>query len=257
MRADEVERLLWEQAEGAISAADRERLAVALAADPRAARQRRDITACAELLAAVTDVPAPPALQASIERAIAARPYPRPRAAWREALAGLMVPQRRARLAWATAGVLLAVVTTALLVTDLGRAPGRGDERFYGALVPGRSTLSGAETALLPDGLGSLTLSARDGSLLCQLRLDRIVEGGVTLDVTGSGVTVGGFEADGVAASQIAAAPDAVGVASEGVGSVSLAVRAAATPQDVTVRVVAAGRTVFERKVGITSEAQR
>jgi hypothetical protein len=258
MRPEELDRLLWQDVEGELTAADRARLAAVLAADPDAARRRREVAACADLLAAVEEVPAPPALQASIERAVAARPHPRRRAAWREALAALFAPQRRTRLAWATAGVLVGVVATLLLLNgDPGRAPGGGDERFYGALVAGTAAPARPGTAALPDGLGSITLSVREGTLLCQLRLDRVVPGGVTLDVTGVGVTVGGFEADGVGASQIASAPDAVGVRVEGVGAASLTVRVGESPQDVTVRVVSAGGTVFERKVDITAASER
>jgi hypothetical protein len=257
MKPDELERLLWEQTDGEISATDRKRLTIALTADPDANHQRHDVAACADLLAAVGEVPVPPMLWAGIERTVAALPRPQAQRSWFASLCGLLVPQRRVRLAWAAAGVVVVVVTAVLLVVDLGQVPGVDNTRFYGSMVPGRSTLSGTETAALPDGLGALTLAQRDGSLLCQLRVDRTVDGGVTLDVTGTGVTVAGFEANGVVASQIASAPDAVGVAVEGVGSASLAVRAAAPPQDVTVRVVASGRTAFERRVSITGEAQR
>ena len=256
MRPDELDRLLWEQSEGAISAADRERLAVALAADPEADRQRRGVEACVELLAAVPEVPVPPALRPGIDRALAGREHPRVRVAQPSILERLLAPPQRPRLAWAAAGILFAVATTALLVTNSGPVAGGGDERFYGALVAGPVAPSGAETVLLPEGLGSLTLSGRDGALLCQLRLARAVEGGVSLDVTGSGVTVHGFESDGVAASQIASAANAVGVAIRGTGSATLVVRIAAPPQDVTVRITAAGRAVFERAVGITGGAR-
>ena len=144
-----------------------------------------------------------------------------------------------------------------LLSAEQGGAPGAGDGRFYGALVLQPGTLSGAETAALPDRLGSITLTPGEALLVCRLRLDRAVPGGVTLDIVGAGVTVAELKADGVAASRIASAPDAVAVALDGVGAVSLAAHAAGSRRAVTIRVVAAGTTIFEREVAIAGGAVR
>ena len=246
MSPDELERLLWEQAEGVIGAADRERLAAAVAADAEAERRRREVVACAELLAAVPPAPAPPALRASIAAALAALPQPRPRAAWRGRVAALFAPPPR--LAWAAAGALLAAAAALLLLADRGRV---GEERLVGAIGTGPGEARGAATVALPDGLGSLSWLARGRELLCQLAIDRAVPGGVTLDVTGAGVAVAGFEADGVAASQVATAPGAVGVAVDGTGAVSVSVRVAPEASEVTVRVLVAGRPVVERAVAV------
>ena len=255
MKPDELDRLLWDDVEGALDAAGRERLKAALAAEPAGERLRREVAECASLLAAVEAVPPPPDLHARIDRAIAAHPSHRPRPAWRSVWAGVLAPRHRMHLAWAA--VLVGAIAAALFVADGGRSQGAGNSRFAGALVPGLAPFAGPETADLADGLGALTLSVRDGSLLCQLRLDRPVDGGVRLTVTGGGVTPGAVETIGVTVTAIEPVPDTVGVEAVGVGSASLAVRVARKPLELAVRVEAGGRTVFARRVGTAGEGQR
>lgn len=255
MKPDELDRLLWDDVDGELDVAERERLEMALAAEPAGKRRRREVAECASLLAAVKAVPPPPGLRARIDRAIAARPSHRPRSAWRGVWDGVLAPRHRMHLAWAA--VLVGAIAAVLFLADGGRSQGAGNSRFAGALVPGLAPFAGPETADLADGLGALTLSVRDGSLLCQLRLDRPVDGGVRLTVTGSGVTPGEIETAGVTVTSIEPVPDTVGVEAAGVGSASLGVRLARAPQELAVRVDAAGRTVFARRVGIAGEGQR
>jgi hypothetical protein len=117
--------------------------------------------------------------------------------------------------------------------------------------------LAGPETSELPDGLGALTLSMRDGSLVCQLRLDRAAAGSVRVTVAGDGVTVAELAASGVTAVPIPAARDAVGAVVTGTGSLTLAARPARSPLELEVRVDVDARTVFARRVGIPGEGLR
>jgi hypothetical protein len=255
MKPDELDRLLWDDADGALDVAERERLEAALAAEPAGKRRRREVAECASLLAAVEAVPPPPDLRARIDRAIAARPSHRPRPAWRGVWDGVLAPRHRMHLAWAA--VLVGAIAAVLLLADGARLHDAGDSRFAGALLPEVVPFAGPETVDLADALGALTLSMRDGSLLCQLRLDRPADGGVRLTVTGGGVMPGAVETAGVSVTPIEPAPDTVGVVAVGVGSASLAVRVAGTRQELSVRVEAAGRVAFARRVGIVGEGQR
>ena len=255
MKPDELDRLLWDEVDEALDVAARERLEAALAAEPAGKRRRQEVAECASLLAAVEAVPTPPGLRARIDRAIAARPTALPRPAWRGVWAGVLAPRHRMHLAWAA--VLVGAIAAALFLADGGRSQGAGNSRFAGALLPGAVPFMGPETTELADGLGALTLSVRDGSLLCQLRLDRSVDGGVRLTVRGGGVTAGEVETAGVSVTRIEPAPDTVGIAAVGVGSASLVVRIARAPQDLAVRVDAAGGMVFARRVGIAGGGQR
>jgi len=256
MRTDELERLLWLDAEGELAAEERARLAALLAAHPAGERRRRDVAAFAELLAGVEDVPPPSGLAARIERAIAARPRPRPRAPWRGSLVRLLVRPHRAPLAWAAAGVLVAAAAVLLLATDPRRSP-HGDGRFVGALgaAPGEPA-AGAEEAL-PDGLGSIALTGGQGALVCRLRVDRAIPGGLTVVASGAGVTMRALGGEGAATRVLPAAPDRAGCAVEGPGLVELEVRAPAGADAVVVRVAAAGATVFVRRVDLGGAAPR
>jgi hypothetical protein len=255
MRPDELERLLWDDAEGALDAAGRERLQQALDAVPEGELRRQQVADFAALLGAVNAVAPPPELRARIDRALAARPQPRPRPTWRDALAAALAPRRRALLA--AAATVAVAVAAVLLLADAGRLPGAGDSRYAGALVPATAAPAEPETAVLPGGLGALALSVRDGALVCQLRLDRAAAGGVRLIVTGEGVTATALATDGVSAAPIPAGHDAVGAAVTGVGSLTLAARPARPPQALEVRVDVDGKQVLARRIEIPGEGRR
>jgi hypothetical protein len=245
VRPDELERLLWEQTEGTLSAADHARLDAYLAAEPTAERQRRDVKLIAGLLATVKEVDPPPALQKSIQTAILARPRPRPRLSLAGALQEMLAPKWRVRIAWAVVGMVAGVTATALIVADFGTTSRDDVARYYGSMAP---PTSGAPITLeLPGSLGAVTLQSEDGAVAVDLAVTRPIDGGVAVELSGAGLAVASCEGSG-ATSRVEASAD--GVLAELAGAGRLRMRTSLAPQtgSIVVRVSMAGRQIAERR---------
>jgi hypothetical protein len=247
MRPDELERLLWEQTEGTLSAADRARLEAYLAAEPTAERQRRDVKLIAGLLATVKEVDPPPALQTSIQIAILSRSRPRPRLALAVALQEMLAPKWRVRIAWAVVGLVVGVTATALIFADFGYTSRDDVSRYYGSMVPPAS--AGSFTLDLPHSLGALTLQSETGALDVDLAVTRQVDDGVAVELSGAGLAVASCEGSG-AASYLEVSADAVMARLDGAGRMRIRINLSPGTGDVVARVSVAGRKLAERRLG-------
>ncbi len=252
MKPDELERLLWEQTEGTITADERARLDAYLASDPTAERQRREVKAVAELLSSVGEIAAPPALQVRIETAVAARPRPRRRFSWSATLSEVLAPQWRVRIAWAVVGLVVGMTATALMVADFGHTSREDISRFYGTMASLKEAGEPPLSVELPDSLGMLALSARDGVLLVELEVARPVAGGVAVEVVGGGLTVVTFETGASAAGRVEAGPGSVVATVAGVGHVTAKIGFPSQAGTLAVRVAMAGKTIAERGLDVS-----
>jgi hypothetical protein len=252
MKPDTLERLLWEQAEGTISAEDRSRLDAELASDPTAERQRRGVKAVAELLTSVGEVTPPPSLHARIETALAARPRPRPRFSFTAMINEVLVPQWRVRIAWAVVGLVVGMTATALIVADFGHTSREDISRFYGSMATLDTAGAAALEVALPDALGTLTLSARDAMLTVDLEVARPVAGGVAVEVAGAGLAVVSFRAGTAAGGRVDASAEAVVATADGAGHLTTKIGLPTRTGVLSVRVAVAGKTVVERGLDVS-----
>jgi len=253
MRPDEVERLLWEQADGTISAADRERLEAAIGADPAGESGRRRVAALAGLLSSVEPVEVPVGLVQRIDRAVAALPLPGTRVSpWRSWIGELLQPRWRVRIAWTAAGLAVGIAAAVLLVSSLRSGPGEDVTRYYGAMTH-RSPLGDHGGLVLPldRGSGRLTLR-RDGSaLLLDLDVTLSEAGPVVLEIEGGGLALEGVLAGGPSSVEVSHDAGRIALAVEPVSRNELRLTVAAETAVLTVRVSAGERTVLEREVRV------
>jgi len=252
MRPNELERLLWEQTEETISADDRGRLEAYLAANPAAERQHRNVKAFAELLGSVGHVEAPPDLPARIEAAVATRPRPRPRFSWSAVVSEMLAPQWRVRIAWAVVGLVVGMTATALMVADFGRTSRDDISRYYGAMASLERAGAAPLSVELPDALGTLGLSARDGALLVDLEVTRPVAGGVSFEVAGGGLAVASFKASASASCRVDAGAGSVVATVDGAGHVTARIALPAQAGVVIIRVAAGGKAIVERGLDVS-----
>jgi hypothetical protein len=252
MKSDDLERLLWEQAEGTLAAEDRSRLEAELTANPGAERQRRGVKAVAELLTSVGEVAPPPSLQARIESALAGRARPRPRLSWAAMVSEVMAPQWRVRIAWAVVGLVVGMTATALMVADFGRTSRDDISRFYGTMATLETSGAASLEVALPDSLGTLTLAGREGKLVVDLEVARPVAGGVAVEVAGAGLEVVSFQAGTATAGRVDVSARAVVATAEGAGHFTTKIGLPTPSGVLAVRVAVAGKTVVARSLDVS-----
>jgi hypothetical protein len=245
MKQDELERLLWEQAEGSIAADERARLDALLAADPGAEQRRHGVMAVAEMLGSVAEVAPPPGLQGRITAAVAARQRSHPRASWSALVTDVLAPQWRVRIAWAVVGLVVGMTATALMVADFGHATREDISRYYGAMA--RPGAADGTVTPLPGGLGTISAGLAGGALALDLDVSREVGGGVRIEVAGGDLAVESFS--GTSASRVEVAPEAVAATLEEPGHLSVGIRVPQAAGAITVRIFADGKQILERSL--------
>lgn len=252
MTRRDIDRLLWELADGSISAADRARVEARLAADAAARERLAEIRSLSELLASVEELPVPEALPAGVERALAGRPAP-PRGSrvWAPWLDELFTPRWRVRLAWSAVGLAVGVACGVLLLSDL-RVQGDEDvARFYGSMGQASSRGQGGLVLELSDRAGRLTLRRDGQALLLDLEVNGRGPVPVVLEIEGSGLAVEGLLAGGRASVEVDRRASRIAMAVEPTSRTELRVTAPGEQATLTLRVKAGEGRFLERTVGV------
>jgi len=235
-----LERLLWEEIDGALSEAERSRLAERLEADGEARKLGDEVGEMARLLSDAEDVTPPPELRLRIRTALAERPVPgSPRSGrrpwWSPAAWGAGSSSRYAYLA---AGIVIGVVS--VLLVGRGMDSG-GSEALVGTVNVAADAAPGEwREFALGDARGSVRLR-RQGEIWT-----------AAFDVTpGPEISVRFLGADG-AVPLVGATSEAGGAALAGDGPRQRALEVyAARPGEGPIRLVveSAGRVLLEREL--------
>lgn len=245
MNAGEIERALWELAEGTIAPHERAEIEAYIAEHPQAASRLERIRTVSQLLASTPEVAPPEELQRAIEQALAALPQPQKRSrAWRATVRELLAPRWPVRLAWLAAGAAVAIVVISLMLSEHGRSAGRDVSKFYGALNG-----QGAAAVLvvdLPSLAGRLEVRKESAAMLFTLTAQRLVEG-AELVLEGEGLTVQGYRESRLAASDLSTSEGRVAVVFEGGGEGEVRLRVSSRGGPVRATVSASGAVIFDR----------
>lgn len=248
MSAADLERLLWDLADGTIGAEDRARLEAHLARHPEDRAQLDRIRALGDLFASIPEIEPPPALRRGIERALASRALPREEpASWTAVLRELVAPRWPVRLAWAAVGLVLGAGVILLMLSDLGRVAGRDETKFYGAMHEPTKDAGAAGLALeVPPSLGRLTVWRQNGELTFDLAV-RDAPRGAMLELAGDGMALVSFGEVGVSVSTLRMASGRLTVIVEEGGRIKVSVGSGGGP--VRARLSSGGTTVLDRLV--------
>lgn len=189
---DELEKLIWEEADEALSPAGRDRLAHLLATAPDAAVRRSEIARIRRQLSELPDVPPPAEMYESVRTALDAVRQERRREAPRRGTArsglsnwlrGASRGSWRLRYAYALLGAVIASLAVAWLSQPHEERDKLKEEYFYGSLSEARESWPGC---VLGDGLLSLERQGHSLIAVAQSADGVVLE--VTLEQAGRGM---------------------------------------------------------------------
>lgn len=177
MTDDSLERLIWEERDGEITAGDRERLSELARQRPEAENVRRQVDELDRILAAAADAEAPAGLEESIRQAIRSRPalVARPDLRVRRRL-----PVWAAHAAVLAAGLALGALAYHMVLLE---RPMGGDRDFAGSIATVQP-LEGSRHLQL-DGLADVAVAQAGGVIV--LEVEPTVDRPVRLELTAAG----------------------------------------------------------------------